>query len=273
MSGAPGASEHFRKADLLIVGHGRSDSPGSTQLIQGHAAAIAKQNIFHDVKAGFIKLAPFMSDQLAAMQSHRIYIVPCFASPGTLSKTIIPEELGLSGPVTKRGPQTIYFTEPIGNHLGITERLGELLHETFAVANIQPSATTVLVIGHGSSHNRQSERDTQKIADQLSKSKPDLKTVALFIDQSPNLVDWQEHCSQRNVIIVSHLFSGGDHETIDIPELLGIAPERLKDRLTRAAPIGPIEIHGKQIWLSPPISADDIVQKIIIERAAECSQQ
>ena len=259
----------YNDAALLIIGHGRSDLPESTALIQHHARAIADHNIFDNVTAGFLKLEPFAPEQLRAIENKTVFIVPCFASPGSLTKTVIPEVLGLTSEDTQRADQTIYLAEPVGSHSRITKRLKELVQETAQVSRFEADDTTLIIIGHGSTHNPQSEIDTQNVADQLKSLSLASKVIALFLDQSPNLADWLEHCDTKNVVIASHLFSGGGHETQDVPKFLGIDPERTKERLTSKSPIGPIDVHGKQLWLCPPIGADAIVQDVIIERVSE----
>jgi sirohydrochlorin cobaltochelatase len=263
------AFKKFSDSALLIVGHGRSDSPASTALIQGHAAAISDRHIFKEVHSGFIKLEPFMDAQLAEIKNDTVYIVPCFASPGSLTKTVVPEKLGLAGKVTRRGSQTIYYCEPVGNHPTISQQLCSLVKKTAQISGVPAQETTIIVVGHGSGQNPQSEIDTRHVADQLDQLALSKSVIALFLDQSPNLADWVSHCTTSNVIIVGYLFSGGSHETVDVPELLGIDPRLTKDRLSNNQPIGPIDIKNRQLWLSTPIGADKTVQDVIIERALE----
>jgi sirohydrochlorin cobaltochelatase len=261
--------EELNDAALLIVGHGRSNSPVSTALIQGHASAISDRHIFKEVYSGFIKLAPFMDAQLAEIENDTVHIVPCFASPGSLTKTAIPERLGLKGNITQRGNQTLYYCEPVGNHPMVTQQICNIVEKTVRTSGVPADDTTIIVVGHGSGQNPQSEIDTRHLADQLDQLALSEKVIALFLDQAPNLTDWLSHCTTTHAIIVGYLFSGGSHETVDVPKLLGINPSLTKDRLANDQAIGPIEIESRQLWLSPPIGADKVVQDVIIERALE----
>jgi len=45
-----------------------------------------------------------------------IYVVPNFISEGYFTRTVIPRELELTGPVTQRDGRTIKYCEPVGNH-------------------------------------------------------------------------------------------------------------------------------------------------------------
>jgi sirohydrochlorin cobaltochelatase len=265
--------EKFGDAALLIVGHGRSDSLASTALIQGHATAISDRHIFKEVHSGFMKIEPFMEKQLAKIKNETVYIVPCFASPGSLTKTIVPEKLGLAGKVTQRGSRTFYYCEPVGNHPIISQQLCNLVKKTVQGSDVPARDTTIIVVGHGSGQNPQSEIDTRHVADQLDQLALSKSVIALFLDQTPNLADWLSHCTTTNAIIVGYLFSGGSHETVDVPELLGIDPSLTKGRLSNRQPIGPIKIENRQLWLSPPIGADETVQDVIIERALEILEE
>ena len=83
-------NKYIADSELLIVGHGSSKSEESTILIKNHTKAIKDQNIFKDVRCGFLKLEPFLIEQLNAMKSNLVHIVPCFSGAGSLTKSVIP---------------------------------------------------------------------------------------------------------------------------------------------------------------------------------------
>jgi sirohydrochlorin cobaltochelatase len=261
--------KNIANSELLIVGHGRSGSQESTILIKRHAKGIKKRNLFKEVRCGFLKLRPFLTEQLLATKSESVYVVPCFAGPGGLTNSTIPEELGLSGSVTKKRNQVIYYSKPVGNHAKIINRMCELVQNTMLISKLPKKDTTIIVIGHGSIHNRQSETNTRAVAKQINHLKLSNKVIAMFLDQAPNLADWSAHCKTTNAIVLSYLFSGGSHETIDIPKLMGFEPTNAKERFINNQPIGPICATGKQLWLCPLISADQIIQEVILERVIE----
>ena len=259
-------------SDLLIIGHGHSNTQDSTRLIKGHAKAIEKRNIFKNVQSGFLKLAPYIVDQLSTTKSEIVYVVPCFASSGDITKEVIPRKLGLLGPKTIKDGKIIYYSEPVGTHPKILKRLSELIKITFEFSGLSKCNTTSVIIGHGSKKNPRSEIDTRLLANKIEHSGLSQKVVALFLDQSPNLIDWHIHCKTKNVIVISYLFSGGNHEKEDIPKKMRFNPRTTKNSITVNRPIGPIRSSGKNLWLCPQISADPIVQDIIVERVIEISK-
>ena len=256
-------------SELIIIGHGRSGSESSTLLIKEHARSIREKNLFKKVHCGFLKLSPLLTEQLFAVKNEFVYIVPCFASPGILTKSIIPKKLGLSGPITKNKKQTIYYSEPIGTHPKVIDRMCELAQNTFTISNLPKNDTTLIVVGHGSLNNPQSAIDTRYVAKQISDRNISKTAITLFLDQTPNLSDWTIHCRTSNAIVVNYLFSGGTHETEDVPKYMGIKPTNLEERLFSQQPIGPIYSANKRLWLCPLISADKIIPEIIIQRAKE----
>jgi len=259
-------------SELVIAGHGRSGSKESTIIIIGHAEAIEDCNLFKKVRHGFLKVKPFLTEQLMATKSNSVFIVPCFASPGSLTKLVIPEKLGLSGPKTNKKNKIIFYTEPVGNHPKILNRICELVKNTLLISNLPKKDTTLIIVGHGSSQNPQSEADTRFIARKVYSLNPSSKVITLFFDQTPNLADWSSYCKTTHAIILSYLFSGGSHEINDIPKLMGFDPISAEIRFTNKQPMGPISVDNKKLWLCPLISADQIIQEVILDRVLEMTK-
>ena len=96
-------------SELIIIGHGRTNNKESTQLITKHARSIKERGIFSRVRSGFLNIGPYADNQLATATSESIFIVPCFASAGSLTQRVIPQKLGIKGPVTIKGKTKIYY--------------------------------------------------------------------------------------------------------------------------------------------------------------------
>ena len=254
---------------LLIVGHGRFGSEASTRLIKEHTKSIKERNLFKEVYCGFLKHSPLLTDQLSIIKSEIIYVVPCFASPGSLTKSIIPRELGLSDHNPKHKKQIVRYGEPVGNHPVIIDRMCELVLNTLNMSKFPKKDTTLIVIGHGSVNNPQSAIDTKFVAEEIQRRNILNTVITLFLDQEPNLMDWAIHSQTTNVIILNFFFSGGSHETEDIPKCLGLEPTKFEERLSNNQPMGTIFSANRRLWFCPLISADQIIPDIIIERVRE----
>ena len=64
-----------------------------------------------------------MREVYEGVDSEVIYIVPNFISQGYFCQQVLPRELRLDGPVTKRDGKTIYYCDPVGIHRNMTRLL------------------------------------------------------------------------------------------------------------------------------------------------------
>src|SRR3954470_11393179 len=136
---------------LIIVGHGSTVNPDSSAPTFDHAAEIARRGIFGEVYCAFWKEEPSLRQVLHMVDADEIYIVPNFISEGYFTKTVIPRELELDGPITEREGRTIKYCEPVGNHELMTDLLIGRAEEVGAA--VRPDATTLFIVGHGTNLN------------------------------------------------------------------------------------------------------------------------
>ena len=104
---------------LLIAAHGSTVNPDSSAPTLAHAAEIRHRNIFTDVECAFWKEEPSLRDALFLFDPESIrevYVVPNFISEGYFTQTVVPRELELNGPITKRSNGQTGDCEPVGNH-------------------------------------------------------------------------------------------------------------------------------------------------------------
>src|SRR6267154_6548226 len=106
---------------LILVGHGSSVNPDSSAPTFDHAAEIGRRGLFGEVYCAFWKEEPSLRQVLHMVDANDIYVVPNFISEGYFTRTVIPRELELDGPLTQRGRQTIKYCDPVGNHPRMTE--------------------------------------------------------------------------------------------------------------------------------------------------------
>ena len=94
---------------LVIVGHGSTTNPDSSEPNHLLADAIRARGIFDEVLCCFWKEEPSMREILHTVSSSHVYVVPNFISEGYFTQTVIPRELGLDGPVTLLDGKTIRY--------------------------------------------------------------------------------------------------------------------------------------------------------------------
>src|ERR1700744_3832475 len=111
------------KSALIIVGHGSTVNPDSSAPTLDHAAAISRRGGFGEVRFAFWKEEPSLRQVLHTVDAEEIYVVPNFISEGYFTRTVIPRELELTGPVTQHDGRTIKYCEPVGSHPRMTDLL------------------------------------------------------------------------------------------------------------------------------------------------------
>src|SRR6202034_510438 len=125
----------IRDAALLLLGHGSPLNADSSAPTYQHAEEIRRRGVFAEVHAAFWKEEPNFRQALNQTRRRQIYVVPNFISSGYFTEQIIPRELGLTGPVTRRGEQDIFYCEPVGLNPEMTQAL---LHKAEEVVLASP---------------------------------------------------------------------------------------------------------------------------------------
>ena len=215
-----------RKANaaLLIVAHGSTINPDSSAPTLAHAAAIRRRNIFTEVECAFWKEEPSLRDAVFLFEPESIrevYVVPNFISEGYFTQTVVPRELELNGPTTKRSSgQTWNYCEPVGNHPMMT---GLLLKRAREIAPDAVSAeTSLLIVAHGTDLNENSAVAAKREAEKIRALGRYAAVLNVYMEESPLVSDWQKFAKTRNVVVVPFFISDGLHSYEDIPRLLGI---------------------------------------------------
>ncbi len=114
---------NFSQAALVLVGHGSTVNPDSSAPTHDHARVIRERGVFREVHCCFWKEEPSLREVWRMVESDVIYVVPNFISEGYFTQTVIPREMELTGPVTRRDGKTIYYCDPVGNHPRMTKAL------------------------------------------------------------------------------------------------------------------------------------------------------
>ena len=157
-------------AALLIVAHGSTVNPDSSAPALAHAAEIRRRKIFADVESAFWKEEPSLRDAVFLFDPESIrevHVVPNFISEGYFTQTVVPRELELNGPTTKRPSGQIWkYCEPVGNHPMMTESLLENAHAKSAPDAV-PGETTLLIVAHGTDLNENSAAAAKREAEKI----------------------------------------------------------------------------------------------------------
>jgi sirohydrochlorin cobaltochelatase len=180
-----------------------------------------------------------MRHVLDTVESEDVYVVPAFVSEGYFTQQVIPREIGLRGPVTRKGGKRVRYAGPLGTFEGmpdvILERTDDLMRGREASGR-----TALVLLGHGTDLNKNSGGVVYLNAGRIrERGIYDLVEVG-FLDQAPEIGVVVDSVEAENVILIP-LFAEGWHTRETIPEDLGLSGEvtlREDKTIYYGAPVG-----------------------------------
>jgi len=256
-------SSDYRKAALVIAGHGSTRNPDSSLPTLQHAGAIRRRGIFSEVACCFWKENPPYREVLRLVGSRDVFVVPNFISEGHFTRTIIPREMELEGPVTRRAGRTIRYCEPAGSHARMTDLL---LQKARAVSPDAPTAeTSLLLVGHGTSLHGNSAAAVKLQVRRIAETGLYAEVLAAYLEEPPLIGEWDTFASQPNVVVVPFFIADGLHSRQDIPLLLGMAEEPGASR-PDVFQHNPCHLRGRRLYYGNAIGTDPGFADIILDQ-------
>lgn len=201
------------------------------------------------------------------LDSDDAYVVPNFISEGYFTRTVIPRELELTGPVTVRSGRTIKYCEPVGSHPRMTE---VLLHRAREVApGVEPGRTSLIIVGHGTNLNDNSAAAVKEQVAIIRDQAEYAEVLGAFMEEAPLVSDWVKLTSQPNVVAVPFFIADGLHSYQDIPVLLGIETEP-GGPASRANVFrrNPHRLHGRDLYYAGAIGTESLFADVILNQVA-----
>jgi sirohydrochlorin cobaltochelatase len=225
---------------LVIVGHGSHLNEDSSLPVYEHAQRIRRSGEFDEVVECFWKEEPSMRHVLDTVESEEVYAVPAFISEGYFTQQVVPRELGLEGPVTKKGSKTVRYAGPLGTFEEMPDVILERVDDLMRGKELS-GRTALVLLGHGTDLNKNSGGVIYLNAERIRKRGIyDLVEVG-FLDQEPEIGAVVESVAARNIILIPVFIAEGWHTRETIPEDLGLTGEVTvrKDRtIFYGAPVG-----------------------------------
>jgi sirohydrochlorin cobaltochelatase len=252
---------------LIIVGHGSTVNPDSSAPTYEHAEEIRRRGVFGEVHCAFWKEEPSLRQVLHMVDRDDIYVVPNFISEGYFTRTVIPRELELEGPVTRRGSRTIRYCDPVGNH----ERMTELLmrRATQIAPGVPPAKTCLFIVGHGTDLNDNSAAAAKREVERIRERGQYAEVLNAYMEEEPLIAKWDVLSTQPNVVIVPFFVSDGLHSYEDIPVLLGIAEaSRGAASADRGAVFrgNPYQCRERKLYYASAIGTEPLFADVIVDQ-------
>jgi sirohydrochlorin cobaltochelatase len=250
---------------LVIVGHGSTLNPDSSAPTHDHADAIRKRGVFGEVAVCFWKEEPSMREVLRMVESDDVYVVPDFISEGYFTRTVIPRELELGGPLTARDGRTIKYCEPVGSHPRMTEALLKRAQET--AKDVPEAETSLVIVGHGTALNDNSAVAAKDQVKRIAAMGSYGEVLAAYMEEPPLVAEWDKLTCCPNVLVVPFFIADGLHSYQDIPVLLGIEEEGQPAASQREIFRGnPHDARGRKLYYASAIGTEPMLADVILDQ-------
>ena len=253
-----------RKSALVLLGHGSTLNPDSSAPTFQHADEITSRDLFAEVYCGFWKEEPSLREILRMVESDDIYVVPNFISEGYFTETVIPRELELTGPVTRRWRKVIKYCEPVGNDPRMIDLLLHRARE--AAPNVPLDQASLLIVGHGTTLSQKSAEAAQHQVMAIRERGLYAEVSEAYMEEMPFIADWRSNTSQKRVVVVPFFIADGLHSYQDIPVLLGI-----ESGPTEAASQqevfrrNPHFLDGRELYYASAIGTEPLMADVILD--------
>jgi sirohydrochlorin cobaltochelatase len=250
---------------LVIVGHGSTTNPDSSEPTHLLADAIRYRGIFDEVHCCFWKEEPSMREILHAVSAPEIYIVPNFISEGYFTRSIIPRELELQGPLTTRDGKSLKYCDPVGSHPSMTQVLLRQARET--APDVPEREISLLVVGHGTKLDENSAKAAVHQASLLSDLGIYAEVLPSYMEEAPFVSDWASITKSAHVVVIPFFISDGLHSYQDIPVLLGIRSE-VGPAASQSSVFSenPHALHGKNLYYGRALGTDPGMEQVILDQ-------
>ena len=202
---------------LAIAAHGSHLDANSGRPLHAHAAALRAMGGFDEVRVGSWKEEPSLARGLDGCEGDDVTVVPLFISDGYFTRTVIRREMRLDGPMTRRNGGCIRYTAPVGTHPALAAVLAQRAVEAGARA-----ADGVVVLGHGTMREPESQRAVYDQSERLAATNQFAEVTTVFLDQEPSLLRVFELTAAPRVVVVPLFIADGWHVGQTIPQEFGL---------------------------------------------------
>ena len=196
---------------------------------------------------------------LDTVESDEVYEVPAFISEGYFTQQVIPRELGLDGPVTRKGSKTVRYAGPLGTFEGMPEVILERTRDLMRGKEVS-GRTALVLLGHGTDLNKSSGGVIYLNAGRIrERGIYDLVEVG-FLDQEPEIGEVVANVEAENVVLIPVFIAEGWHTRETIPEDLGLS--------------GEVTVReDKTIFYGAPVGTHPSMASLIVARAREIERE
>jgi sirohydrochlorin cobaltochelatase len=136
-----GDRETTGRTALVLLGHGTDLNKNSGGVIYLNAGRIRERGLYDLVEVGFLDQEPEIGAVVEEVEAENVILIPVFIAEGWHTRETIPEDLGLTGEVTVRGDNAIFYGAPVGTHPSMANLIAARARETAREEPLARSAT------------------------------------------------------------------------------------------------------------------------------------
>lgn len=247
-----------RRTALVLIGHGSHISPNTAGVVWGYVDRLRATGAADEITACFWKEQPSIHEVIDTLAADEITVIPVFTAQGFFTQSVIPAEMELQGETTVRNGRTIRYGKTPGEHPNLAGIMRQRVEDKLRDSDLEPSQTTVAVVGHGTKRNKESRAATRQQVQLLSEMQLVHDVIDGYLDDEPSIPSVYSRCQTPNLIVVPFFLAPGSHVTIDVPNALG-----LPEGETQAV------LNGKSVYYTDPIGTEDTLCQMILDLAFE----
>ncbi len=247
------------RSALILAGHGSHISPNNGGLVWRHVDHLRARRVADEITAAFWKEKPSFATVLNSLTARDVTIIPLFTAHGFFTQSVIPAEMGLTGPLTVRGNRIIRYTPPLHEHPYLAQVVRARVLSAQRDFGLPADQTAVAIIGHSTVRNPESRKATETQAARLRAE--GINARAVYLEDTPRIAEIYALSDARklpNLIAVPYFLAAGSHTTIDVPLALGLEP---------GATTGLVQ--GRRVFYTAPVGIDDDLRDVILTLAKE----
>jgi sirohydrochlorin cobaltochelatase len=240
---------------LVLAAHGSRRDPSANAMVRRLAESVRSRRLFHEVAVAFHQGEPGFEGVLDELASDEVTVVPLMTSAGHYSDVVLPAALAKN---RRFEAVRLRQTPPVGTHPGIAALLARRVSELLRDHGLARSATSLLLVGHGTRRHPASRTSTLELADTLRRRRVAGEVLTGFVDDDPPVAEAFAGAGNEAVLVLPFLVGGGTHVLEDIPRALGLEPGE-----------APLVIHGGEsgeFWRDQPgaiyLEPDDLQRRL-----------
>lgn len=203
---------------VVLASHGDRGGDAPNAALRAHARAVAELTGLDLVLTGMLKGTPTVEQalaQAAASGAADIAVYPLFMADGYFVRKVLSERIGAARLVPE--PRLL---PPLGLDPALPDVLVQEALKAAAREGLEPAASRLLVVGHGSKLGPASATATRRAAARAALARRFASVSTAFLEEEPFLDDALAVASAVPTVVAGFFFGAGMHGGEDVPEAI-----------------------------------------------------